>query len=215
MQIVRFARENRKDIVLVNWQSFVGKQGNNNYISPDFIGPLRNKVEQQLDVHCIYYEGAAGNLSFSDLLTGKGSSTGWQQAVAYGELAADFVISALNNDDAFEQIRTGEISVRQTKFIAQQTLAEVNFVSAGDLSFLSLPMELFDSLGVKIKQETPFTMTVLMGYTNGIGQYLPSQLAFSNGGYEAVHTSFRSGEGEKFVQFCLENLNELQSASTP
>ncbi len=74
---------------------------------------------------------------------------------------------------------------------------------------MTLPAELFDSLGMSIKENTPYEMTILMGYTCAVGQYLPSELGFRNGGYEALHTQFISGEGEKLVQFYLDILHEL------
>ncbi len=75
IQMVRFVREGTKDIMIANWQTFVGKHGNTPYISADFIGPLREEIESSLDVHCIYYEGAAGNLNFSSMIDGEGTDS--------------------------------------------------------------------------------------------------------------------------------------------
>lgn len=219
IQMVRFVRDgDHKDIVMVNWQSHAAKQGNTNFLSSDYVGAIRDKVEAELDVHCIYYQGACGNLNPVSRIEGE-CPTGdrsFELAVKHGEMVAQYVIDALNTEGLMQQIKSGKINNYQDKFIAEQTWAETNVVTVGELSFVTLPAEFFDSLGMMIKEGTPYKMTVLMGYTcGGDGRYLADERGFANGGYEVNNSLFRRGDGERFVQYYLDALAQAYQQENP
>jgi len=54
----------------------------------------------------------------------------------------------------------------------------------GDTAFISFPGELFTEIGTRIKAESPFTRTYIIGLANGCIGYLPTREAISQGGYE-------------------------------
>lgn len=61
---VRFTRENKKDVVLVNWRAHAGAVGTADYLSADFPGPFRDAMEAaDDDIFVAYYQGAAGNVN--------------------------------------------------------------------------------------------------------------------------------------------------------
>ena len=64
MQVLRFVREGKKDVVLVNWQCHVTTTSGlkRTDVSADWVGAFRDEAERELDVHFAYYQGAAGNL---------------------------------------------------------------------------------------------------------------------------------------------------------
>lgn len=212
IQLVRFVREGEhKDIIMVNWQSHAAKHGHTNMMSADYPGALRDKVEADLDAHCVFYQGAAGNLNPSSRIPGEAAvdGSGYEAAVKVGELVASEAIEALTTEGVMKEIQTGKIQTNQGKFIAETAWDESNVITCGDLSFVTLPVEFFDSLGVMIKEGTPFEMTVLMGYHCGNGQYLSSYEGYLHGGYGPTNTRYRAGDGEKFVEYYLELLNQL------
>ncbi len=64
LRTIRFAREGKKDILLMNFQTHYGL-----YVkaySADFMGYLRRWAEEEMDVFFAYYSGASGNLNLSD-----------------------------------------------------------------------------------------------------------------------------------------------------
>ena len=64
MQLIRFHREDARDILLVNWQchaTFTSGEVRAD-MSADFIAPLRNQLEGLSGCKVIYLQGAAGNL---------------------------------------------------------------------------------------------------------------------------------------------------------
>lgn len=57
-------------------------------------------------------------------------------------------------------------------------------VVIGDTALISFPGELFTEIGVRIKAESPFKHTYILGLANGNIGYVPSRDAISQGGYE-------------------------------
>lgn len=75
MQVIRFVRQgDKKDIVVANWQSHYGESAGDDNISADYIAWFRNGVEKEYDVHCAYYQGAAGNINLLSYVYNKGNS---------------------------------------------------------------------------------------------------------------------------------------------
>lgn len=218
VQIVRYVREgDHKDILLVNWQSHAAKHGHTDNLSADYPGALRDKLDAELGVHTIFYQGACGNLNPTSRIPGEQVITekGYAGAVAVGEKLADYVIAALNTEGVMKEVKTGDVNYKQDKFIGQESYDESNAFSIGELSFVTLPVEFYDTLGKQIKDETPYQMTVLMGFHCGNGQYLPTLEGYKNGGYGPTNTRYVAGEGEKFVQHYLDTLNAMYKAENP
>lgn len=64
MVLVKFAREEKKDILLINWQGHpdCSSQIGFEMIAPSYIGPLRDTVEAGSGMHVAYFTGADGNM---------------------------------------------------------------------------------------------------------------------------------------------------------
>ncbi len=62
MRVVRVERENAKEIVLVNFQAHPDHLGGTKY-SADYPSVLRQTVEKERNAHCVFFNGAEGNMS--------------------------------------------------------------------------------------------------------------------------------------------------------
>lgn len=64
LRTIHFKRDGAKDIVMANWQAHAAAAANvhSTSISSDFIHYLRKGVEEKMDVHFAYYNGASGNI---------------------------------------------------------------------------------------------------------------------------------------------------------
>jgi hypothetical protein len=67
LRTIRFARGEKKDVLLVNYQTHYGVATRyfGSVVSADYIHDLRKAAEEELDVHFAYYQGAAGCTVFS------------------------------------------------------------------------------------------------------------------------------------------------------
>lgn len=86
----------------------------------------------------------------------------------------------------------------------------LNAVSIGNtLSFVTFPGEMFDTLSVRIEDNSPFTTTLMLGYCNHNMSYLPSLQAYNYSCYETDITRFAPGSGEQVADSCIEHLQKL------
>ena len=261
IQLVRFVREAKPDILLVNWQAHAkmsstattafGKEHRKD-ISSDFIGFARQALEEMTGTQVIYFSGASGNLNPSSRMETEPTP---EDPAVYGALLAQAVKAGLGD---LKPLDAGAVS-SNTKTItipidhsddhklalAQQIWAiwsqdqqlckdtaraagfnsayaardvigrhqagterkmELNTITAGALAFVAAPYEMFCVNGQQIKEASPYQMTIIMTCANGYLNYLPSDFAFSHGGYEVDSRKFPRGTAEKVVDTFLEML---------
>ena len=194
LRTIRFDREgDKKDVLMVNYQThYHGTFATQ--VSADFVHPLRQKIEKELDVHFAYHNGASGNLNFNSHIKGeKKYNTLEKAAYAIGDTVIDAVskeekanLDTLQHEASYFQSRKGQ-EVRLYAF------------TIGDIGFVSAPYEMFDTNGVQIRQASPCKMTFVCAYTNGHMGYCPSKEAFPHGAYEVESSPFSEGDGEEFA----------------
>lgn len=63
LQLMRFCREGCKDILIANFQTHPHLEGKNQKVSAQLAGSFREETEARLGVHCIYWNGGAGNIN--------------------------------------------------------------------------------------------------------------------------------------------------------
>ena len=98
IRIVKFCRENGKDILLVNWQAHPtmastiatehGRAGRP-YISADYIGACRKYLEEKTGMHFVYFLGAAGNINSRSRMD---TELDTRDHVEYGRKLGDYII---------------------------------------------------------------------------------------------------------------------------
>jgi len=100
LRTIRFDRGDKKDIVMVNWQCHVAsdasfKIGGRGVVSADLVDKIRFTVEEDLDVHCAYFNGAAGNINMHSKIEGEQKCANTDEV---GTAAAQVVKEALKNE---------------------------------------------------------------------------------------------------------------------
>lgn len=66
----------------------------------------------------------------------------------------------------------------------------VRFLRIADTVLWGAPVEMFCEISFRVRNESPFRNTFFFGYTNGWLGYLPTEAAFSEGGYEPRTSPF-------------------------
>ncbi len=84
LQVIRFNREGKKDIVMANWQAHAAHAVGMfpDTINADFVHFFRKDVEEKYDVLFAYYQGAAGNINLNSDIYGNNSYVGVGQKLA-------------------------------------------------------------------------------------------------------------------------------------
>ena len=88
--------------------------------------------------------------------------------------------------------------------------AEVQAWRLGVLGVAMTPGEIFNEIGRRVKERSPFAHTFFAGYANGSIGYVPVREAYAEGGYEVLHACQVDPEaGEQIEETCLELLHSL------
>ena len=85
---------------------------------------------------------------------------------------------------------------------------EVHAVSIGDTACVGIPGELFVEIGLAVKRASPFSHTMVFGYSNDSVGYLPTREAFPEGGYGVTWASRVTEEAEG--QICVASTRALE-----
>ena len=208
MRTIRFAREGKKDVLMVNYQTHYGGSFPDS-ISADFVHLVREQTEKELDCHFAYHSGAGANLSFASNIPGKRLYPNIQEA-------SPALVQTVKDAVAAEtKAETGKIVGIWEEY---QATAKGNWkkaipfgaITCGDLGFVSAPYEMFDTNGKEIRDASPCKMTFICTLTGGGFGYVPSALAFPHGGYEVNNCQFIEGSGEEFAKEFIRLLNECK-----
>ena len=87
---------------------------------------------------------------------------------------------------------------------------ELNAITiGGSIALVTAPHELFDTNSVWLEENSPYAMTLTLGYANGNNGYIPSKLAFEYSCYESDVCKFKEGIGETIQENFLSMLQAL------
>lgn len=214
VQLVKILREGGKDILIGQWQNHACHSGNTTVASTDWVGPMRDKVEEELDVHYMYIQGAAGDMATSSLF--KEEYPEKRTCEEVGHAVADTIVTAYKDDSLFKTVNTGKINIKKVLYTDQNPgtrsfTGELNAISVGDLALATAPYEMFSGTGIEIKERSPFEMTLIMAYTNGICTYVGTREAFQNGGYGVSNGGAGCAEtADEMVEILIDSFNEMK-----
>jgi len=86
---------------------------------------------------------------------------------------------------------------------------ELNVVSVGDVAFVMMPYEVFDTNAMFIKAHSPYKMSIIATCANEVRSYIPSAIGFRNGGYSVDRCRFVPGTGEHLADEFVAMMEEL------
>lgn len=118
----------------------------------------------------------------------------------------------------YSVLHAKHIVQRMSATADQTTDKTVSAIAFGDVAFAVASYEMFDTNGVQIKDGSPFGITFVAtmasvpdSSTSGISTsgYIPSLLAYQNGGYSTDITHFAAGSGEVMADHFLDMLEAI------
>ena len=177
--------------------------GRSNTISPEWNGHMLEYVEKNIPgVTGIFAQGAAGDINprFVGGLDGYKSNLEKTAELGY-EIGKEVI-------NVFNSIKTTKPINPQIRLVHKDILCPRNYrdlrndfknttvtvpitaVRIDDFTWVTFPGELFHEIGKRIKSSTHSKYPFIVGYCNGSVGYLPTQKAFSEGGYEPAGSRF-------------------------
>jgi len=109
--------------------------------------------------------------------------------------------------------RRSDIQLRMADDFGGKTSAGVrtHFVTFGDVALIGCNIEPFCEIGLAVKRQSPFPVTMMCGYTNGRMAYLPTALEWAKGGYEVENSPFGQDAAEMLTREILRTLEPLRT----
>ncbi len=219
MQLIRFIREDKTDLVLSNYQTHGTGWGSatDGFVSADTWYYFRNTLEASMeDTACTFFLGASGNLSQSNnSLIAKFQSVDGNTYKAYNYLGIDKCLEGMGAlltsyalyafDNYAEDVQPGALRVINTTFETEdrykadkQTYKQIdmdlNAIAIGDsIAFITAPYEMYHENGQQIKayaQTLGFDTCFILTNSMGENKYIASNNAFENDSTDGKLTSF-------------------------
>ena len=89
---------------------------------------------------------------------------------------------------------------------------DLTAVVIGDsFAFVTFPGEAYDSISVRVEDNSPYSTTMFIGYCNGHVGYVPDEYAFEYGCYETDITRFVMGTDVEIVDAYNKLLNSISA----
>lgn len=91
-------------------------------------------------------------------------------------------------------------SIYQRSTMGETFDFEITTVCFGDLAFVAAPCEMFDTMGIYIRENSPYAMTFIATLANSSVGYLPTRETFEYGSYETDSCRFAPGIAEEMAE---------------
>ena len=215
--------------LLLNWSCHAVVMGPRNYfISGDWPGAASRYIEDSLDnpVVAPILIGASGDINpiygphidFVDVNS---------YAYALEAIGRDLGNEVIRVSEDIKTRSTGTINATQKNIYLPGKVEEPNrlhhqgydpgndvevrlsAIKIGEIIFAGVNGEVFNQIGVKLKNLYPYSNTFFLTHCNGSCGYLVSDDAIPEGGYEVRSTSAQSGAESGIIEGFLQMINEL------
>ena len=182
MQLVKFTREGKKDVMIINYQGHPISPTNDEYytaLSSQNIGVMRRVLLEQADTESVYILGACGDVVHGSAIASEIRYAGYKE---HGTALAQYIIDA---KDTFKEAETGKIHFSTSTLNLGGADYKLDAFGFGDLGWVSTCWENFNTTGLAVKESSPYYMTIFSGLSNGEGSaYMPDAKAMTYDCYE-------------------------------
>ncbi len=194
----------------------------NNTVSPEWNGHMLEYVEKNIPgITGIFAQGAAGDINPRIVGGLDGYKDNLEKTAELGHEIGKEVVRVFN------AIETAVPLNSQIRLVHKEILCPrkyealyddfknttitvpITAIIIDDFTWITFPGELFHEIGKTVKRSAHSSYAFLVGYCNGSLGYLPTQKAFSEGGYEPSSSRFDPVAEKIFVKEVKKMLIEL------
>ena len=238
--VIQAVRKGNSGIIatLVNYASHPEVLGpRSGILSPDFCGPLYDRVEEVTGGMALFMNGAQGGMVTADCRgpDGKDVQT-WEECIRIGELLANEALrivgdAPLQNDPAL-YVASRKLTFPVTSPLMQQLIklldletdtdgktvtTQLNLLNIGTAQLLTIPGEALPNIGYYVKRNMPGDHDFLLGLTNDAFGYILTRVDFNSfKRYDYVsRTSLGEMTGEIYIDQALKLVKESPGPDKP
>ena len=178
LQVIRFNREGDKPVLLMNWQGHPrsSEPYSNTTATSNVAGILRKTVEEALDCYASYFLGGSGNANNDSQIP---TEVHYENYMEVGQALGQEIINIV---DTFEPVNTGDIQIAINHLNVSGAVADEGApyyaMSFGDVAFVFVPNEIFDTNAMAVRDNSKFKMTFYASCSNESYGYLPTDPSF-------------------------------------
>ena len=208
-------------------------------MSPDFCGPLYDRIEEATGGMAIYMNGAQGGMVTADCRgeDGKDVQT-WEECIRIGTLLADEALRIIEDapvqTDAALYCAAERLTFPVSNVMLQQLIAasgidyssvtdgtsvstQMNLVNIGTAQLVNIPGEALPNIGYYLKRKMPSAHPFLLGLTNDAFGYILTREDFDSfDRYEYItRTSLGEETGPVLVEFLLGMVSRHPAPAQP
>jgi hypothetical protein len=207
-------------------------------LSPDFCGPLYDRIESKAGGVAIFINGAQGGMVTADnRLEGGKEANDWQECVRIGELLADEALRIVSEAKVEENpvltafskkvefpvdsemmryvLKNSPLIGKTDRYVdASRISTQINLLQIGTAKVLTIPGEALPNIGYYLKRKMNSDKPFLFGLTNDAFGYILTKEDFDSfRRYEYIsRTSLGEQTGEILVN---ESLKLIQESADP
>lgn len=214
LQLVRFERENKKDVVLLGFQALpdFNLRQNPDLISADYMGVVRMEIEQSGDSLVACFMGAGADQATYSMISGEGSFSADSNYRDYGKALALYAAEGLKNPVPVNDPTLKYLS--QVEYCDTQTgdnslCMELRTLAIGDLAFVFAPYEMYSVHGQYIEAESLYATTFVVTCSEGGFGVAPESAMYDIGAAEAVNSLFPQYTPENLAGAFVSMLREM------
>src|SRR6266700_5795488 len=196
----------------------------NNSVSGDVHGLAAQFLENYYGptVTAAGFAGASGNIDpWYRVLSGFKTNNGWiPEPILLGTLLGEEVVHVINGigtgmtnaivKTAFKTINVPDKTGDEESTTGATAEMNITVGRLGELAFVGWGGEVFNEIGKRVKEKSPFRHTFVLTHCNGAAGYLPTQASYADGGYEVESSHFAPGADEVLIRETLGLLNKLK-----
>lgn len=184
LQLVKFTREEGKDVVLINWGAHYAGADDVNYngISSEYPGIMRQELERAWDCESVFFQGGGGNTTSNSTIEGEDIAADYK---IHGQMLAQYAIDAA---DSFKEIQTGDIQVLQEDLKLENMQGPMLYaIGFGDFACVFAPFEVMDTNVKNVREKSPFKYTFYASCANSgwSARYIPDLESYRYPTYES------------------------------
>ncbi len=235
IQLISYS--NKKVIsTLINYASHPEVIGSRRGIcTPDFVGPMYDKIESQVGGIAIFMNGAQGGMVTADNRRENGKEANdWNECIRIGELLANESLRIIADAEVqkdpkiFIANKNVDIPIDSNlmKFILKNSIlnyempdnetvtTRMNLLNIGTAQIITIPGEALPNIGFYIKRNMKTQNPFLFGLTNDAYGYILTKEDFNS--FERYDYITRTSLGERTAEIVINNALKLikESPST-
>ena len=193
LQVVKIARENAPDLILINWQ--VHATFNNGYtrydVSADFVGAMRSRLEAQTGMRFAFFQGASGNLAGRSRIPGEEKAHDYDE---YGYVMAEYTWQALEH---LQPVAEGPVTLLSDEFVVEVDHSDDHLLPKAK-EVISLWYKTYDTTASRLLAEKYGMTNYLHAGGNNTRASLPASVDFHIDAFRVGQLAFVCAPYEMF-----------------